>query len=130
MVLCYNAMTSDGVIFTVSSIYAALVFQTEYEGKNYILCAGSWYQVETSFFELVNNYIRNRISISTINLPVYSANMYEGEYNKKITDENPDYCFMDQYLISVEGGPKKIEACDIFTKEKQLIHITIIHKNI
>lgn len=44
------AMNSDGVPFAVCSIYAALVFQTEYEGKNYIFCSGTWYQVETSFF--------------------------------------------------------------------------------
>ena len=43
------AMNSDGVPFAVCSIYASLVFQTEYEGKNYIFCSGTWYQVETSF---------------------------------------------------------------------------------
>ncbi len=117
------AMTADGIVFTVSSIYTALVFQTEYEGKNYILCAGSWYQVETSFFELVNNYIRTHIPISAIDLPPCEANMYEADYNRKIADENPDYCLMDQYMIAVENGPKKIEACDIFTKQKQLIHV-------
>lgn len=117
------AMTADGAVFTVSSVYAALVFQTGYEGKNYILCAGSWYQVETSFFEQVNNYVRTRVPISTLTLPPCEAGMYEGDYNKKVADEHSDYCLMDRHLISVEGGPKKIEACDIFTKQKQLIHV-------
>jgi uncharacterized protein (TIGR04141 family) len=30
---------------------------------------------------------------------------------------------MDQKFVSVKGGPKKIEACDIFTKDKQFIHV-------
>lgn len=30
---------------------------------------------------------------------------------------------MDKKLVSVLGGPKKIEACDIFTKNKQFIHV-------
>ena len=30
---------------------------------------------------------------------------------------------MDQKFVAVEGAPKKIEGCDIFTKSKQFIHV-------
>ncbi len=30
---------------------------------------------------------------------------------------------MDKKLVSVENGPKKIEACDIFTRDKKMIHV-------
>lgn len=30
---------------------------------------------------------------------------------------------MDKKMTSVLNGPKKIEACDIFTKDKQFIHV-------
>ena len=49
--------------------------------------------------------------------------MTEGDYNVFATHENEDFCLMDRRLISVRNGPKKIEACDIFTKDKKLIHI-------
>lgn len=30
---------------------------------------------------------------------------------------------MDKKLVAVEGSPKKIEACDLFTKDKKFIHV-------
>ena len=40
-----------------------------------------------------------------------------------VAESNPDFCLMDRKLIAVENGPKKIEACDIFTRDKKLIHV-------
>lgn len=117
------AMNSDGTAFPICSIYSALVFQLEYEKENYILCSGSWYCVETNFFEQVNNYIKTQIKISDIHLPECSSDMYEGEYNELVANGNPNYCLMDKKLVSVAGGPKKIEACDIFDKSKRFIHV-------
>lgn len=117
------AMNSDGVPFSICSIYAALVFQTEYEGKSYIFCSGSWYQVETSFFNQVNNFIQNRIPLSSISLPECPKDKKEGQYNEMVANGNPDYCLFDCKLLSADGSPKKIEACDIFTKGKQFIHV-------
>lgn len=117
------AMTSDGIPFAVCSIYAALVFQTEYEGKNYILCSGTWYYVEASFFDRVNNFINTKIPISDIKLPDCPRDEDEEAYNKMLAESCADYCLMDRRLISVENGPKQIEACDIFTRDKKMIHV-------
>ena len=117
------AMNSDGVPIPICSIYTALVFQVEYEKQNYILCAGTWYQVETSFFDQVNNFIKNRVVISNINLPDCSIGQDEGNYNEMVAKSNSDFCLMDKKLVAVESGPKKIEACDLFTRSKKLIHV-------
>lgn len=117
------AMNSDGTPFSICSIYAALVFQTEYKGKNYIFCSGSWYQVETSFFNKVNNFIQNRIPISSITLPECPKDKNEGDYNEMVANSNDDYCLFDCKMLSAAGSPRKIEACDIFTKQKQFIHV-------
>ncbi len=117
------AMNSDGIPFAICSIYAALVFQTEYEGKNYILCSGTWYYVETSFFEQVNNFIKTKVPISDVVLPDCPLDKDEGEYNKMAADGNADFCLMDKKFVSIENGPKQIEACDIFTRDKKMIHV-------
>ncbi len=117
------AMTSEGSSFSICNIYSALVFQTEYEGENFILCAGTWYRVENSFFNRVNEFIKNQVNISSLSLPPCSNTAKEGEYNESLSRGNSDYSLMDCRLISVAGSPKKIEACDIFTKDKQFIHI-------
>lgn len=117
------AMNSDGVPFAICSIYAALVFQTKYEGENYILCSGTWYYVETSFFEQVNSFIKTKVPISNVALPDCPSDKDEGAYNEMVADGNVDFCLMDKKLISVENGPKKIEACDIFARDKKMIHV-------
>lgn len=117
------AMNSDGVPSPICSIYTALVFQTESEGKNYILCSGTWYYVETSFFEQVNNFIKTKIPISGVVLPDCPSDKDEGSYNEMVANGNADFCLMDRKLISVENGPKQIEACDIFTRDKKMIHV-------
>lgn len=117
------AMNADGTPFPVCSVFSALVFQTEYESQNYILCAGTWYQVETSFFNQVDSFIQTRITISDVNLPDCPSDKHEGDYNEMVAAANNSFCLMDRKLVSVEGGPKKIEACDIFTKDKQLVHV-------
>ncbi|MGI6239476.1 MAG: DUF6119 family protein, partial [Christensenellales bacterium] len=49
--------------------------------------------------------------------------MREDDYNEMVAKHNPEYILMDQKFHSVEGGPKKIEACDLFSKKKQFIHV-------
>lgn len=117
------AMTADGIPFVICSIYTAFIFQTEYEEKTYILCSGNWYQVDKAFFETVHNYINTYVPISNIKLPNCPADKTEGDYNIIAANSNEKYCHMDKKMISVKNGPKQIEACDIFTADKQLIHV-------
>lgn len=117
------AINSDDTTFAICNIYSALIFQTEYKSKNYIFCSGSWYQVETSFFKQVNDFIENRIPISSLAFPECPKGKSEGDYNKMVADGNVDYCLFDCKMLSADGSPKKIEACDIFTKQKQFIHV-------
>ncbi len=117
------AMSVDESVFSISSIYAALIYQTTYEGETYILCDGTWYEINSSFFNTVHTFVQNRVSISTIVLPNCPANIKEGDYNRIVADSSQHFCLMDQRMVSVEGGPKKVEACDIFTTNKQFVHI-------
>ena len=117
------AMNSDGIPFAVCSIYAALVFQAKYEEKNYILCSGTWYYVESSFFNQVNNFINTKVPLSDVSLPNCPPDKDEGAYNEMVAQSNSNFCLMDRKLISVENGPKQIEACDLFTRDKKLIHV-------
>ena len=103
------------------SIYAAIVTQVEYEGELYILYDCKWYKVESSFYENVKRAIKD-IPISNVELPVCGKNEKEGDYNSRACN-NEDYCLLDKVMFGVEGGVRKIEACDIFTKDKKFIHV-------
>lgn len=115
-------LTIDDIPFVICNVYNALSFQTSFEGKNYILSSGTWYEIDKAFLDQVNNYIQS-MTISDISLPDCGANMDEEAYNKQAVNSNSDYCLLDKKMVSVAGGPRKIEACDIFTKNKQFIHV-------
>ena len=117
------AINSDETPFVVSSIYNAIVYQANYKGGNYILSSGSWYQVNNVFFDRVNSFITASIKMSSIVLPDCATNEKEGDYNERAAKGNADFCLFDKKLTSVEYGPKSIEACDIFTRQKQFIHV-------
>lgn len=90
------AMNSDGTPFVVCSIYAALVFQTKYEEKNYILCSGVWYYVESSFFDQVNSFINTKIPLSNIELPDCPSDKDEGAYNEMVAGKQSRFLFNGQ----------------------------------
>ncbi len=117
------AIMIDDTIFSVCSVYNALVYQTEYEGKRYILCSGNWYHINSSFYEHVFDFVDNKVPLSDLQLPTCPKGMCEGDYNELISKQNPDFFLLDKKMFSVESGPKKIEACDLFSKNKQLIHV-------
>lgn len=89
-------MNSDGTPFVVCSIYAALVFQTKYEEKNYILCSGAWYYVESSFFDQVNSFINTKIPLSNIELPDCPSDNDEGANNEMVAGKQSRFLFNGQ----------------------------------
>ncbi|BDF34202.1 hypothetical protein CE91St62_22670 [Lachnospiraceae bacterium] len=107
--------------FAICNVYSALIAQMYYDDKTYILNAGTWYEVNNSFYSRVTEFISS-IPISNLSLPKCPKGMNEGEYNLEVAKQQ-DYYLMDKRLVSVLNGPKHIEACDIFTRDKQFVHV-------
>ncbi len=118
-----QALNIDGTIYTVSNIYNAIVFQAEVNSNIYILSSGTWYLVNQPFFNRVNDFILSMVKVSKVSLPNCASDEKEGPYNERVAKSSPDYCLFDKKLNSVEYGPKSVEACDLFTKNKQFIHV-------
>ncbi|MCL2313547.1 MAG: TIGR04141 family sporadically distributed protein [Firmicutes bacterium] len=117
------AIASTEEIYSTGNVYNSLIFQTKHEDNTYILVSGNWYRIDTNFHERVYLYVKNRIPVATIILPSCQIGENEGDYNKRTCDNNPDFDVMDCKLVSVSSGRKEIEACDIFTINKQFIHV-------
>lgn len=64
-----------------------------------------------------------RIPVSNLTLPKCDKNEDEGKYNEKVSKTDQEFCLMNKRLVAVNGGSKKIEACDIFTAQKQFVHV-------
>lgn len=117
------AVTDNENEFVVSNIYDALVYEKEIHETRYLLCYGDWYEVDSDFYNEVKQKIRNT-KISDLTFQPCFFGLEEGKYNELVANSSPDYVLLDQknYILKGFGG-SKVEPCDIFTRNKQLIHV-------
>jgi uncharacterized protein (TIGR04141 family) len=101
------------------SVFKCLYCELDHGSKSYVLNAGNWYSLEQDFVETINQ--------SFTRVPAYSGSFLdfdddnEARYNERLVRNDADtYCLMDRQL-TYRGGP--IEFCDIFSKNRELIHV-------
>lgn len=120
-VYCFSA-SSDELQHNWKA-YDCLYCEIQDDKKTYLLSNGNWYEVEKDFVNQINNdYNQVRDADSLVDLPMYTYKN-ENEYNEKVAENNQDFCCMDRKNISHGGGYSKIEFCDLFTKDKKLVHV-------
>jgi len=103
------------------SVFKCIYGEIGIDEKLYIINNGKWYCVATDFVQKVNEAY-NGIELSEIVLPDYEETS-EGEYNIKVAREVEDVLCLDAQNITYGGGHSKIEFCDLFTSDLQMIHV-------
>lgn len=116
-------------VFKHWSIYKCLYAEIEHEGKKFILNDGKWFNVSMSFVERTNAEFK-KVDISSLKLPVYQGGG-EGKYNEGVSENNSDKFALldDKNKISHGGGHGQVEACDLFSLDKELVHVKIYGKS-
>ena len=112
---------SDDRIIFKWSYFKCLYAEIELNAEQYILNNGQWYHVNTDFVQSINAYYDN-VEISNIDLIDYT-HKNEGEYNIAAAKESDNFLCMDKKLVSSGVTGNDIEFCDIYTLNKQMIHI-------
>ncbi len=103
-------------------VYHCLNAEIDLDGQKYILNDGSWYSLNTDFVSEVNSYY-DAIEESSVELPPYGTRK-EPEYNAYVATTYADnFDLMDRKTIPIGGGRSSVEFCDLFTKDKKLIHV-------
>lgn len=105
--------------------YNCLYSEVKEEKTNntYLLSNGKWYEIEKEFAKQVNDDYQDIKSKKTIiELPNYK-NKDENDYNIETSKVNSELYSMDRKNISYGGGYSKIEFCDLYSKNKKLIHV-------
>jgi uncharacterized protein (TIGR04141 family) len=103
-------------------VYHCLNAEIDLDGQKYILNDGSWYSLNRDFVSEVNDYF-DTIDESSVELPPYGTRK-EPEYNAYVANTYPnDFDLMDKKIIAIGGGRSSVEFCDLFTKDKKLIHV-------
>lgn len=103
-------------------VYHCLNAEIDLDGRKYILNDGSWYAVDSDFVAAVDDAYSS-IPESAVVLPPYGL-LNEPEYNSHVATTFADrFDLMDRKVIAIGGGRDSVEFCDLFTKDKKLIHV-------
>ena len=116
-------------VFKRWPIYKCLYAEVDHDGKKYVLNDGKWFNVSVNFVERTNAEF-SKIDVSSLELPVYVGGG-EGKYNKNVCDKHPAQFALldDKNKISHGGGHGQVEVCDLFSINKQLVHVKIYGKS-
>lgn len=106
------------------SVYDCIYSEQREESlkKTFLLSNGRWYEIAQDFAEEVNrDFIGIRDKECKVSLSECNGEK-EGDYNVRVAKEF-SCCLMDKKLIQHGGGYSQIEFCDLFTKDRKIIHI-------
>ncbi|MDD3340993.1 MAG: TIGR04141 family sporadically distributed protein [Bacilli bacterium] len=104
------------------SVYNCLIGEFELEGGVYCLNYGRWYKVNKNFVNDINDYYKN-VSLCNYEFP-HNHNENEDIYNEKLCASLIDAILFDKKTIRINGlGKSSIELCDVYTNNKELIHV-------
>jgi uncharacterized protein (TIGR04141 family) len=110
---------SDGQTMERWSIYRCLVYQVEVDGRLYVLSAGQWFRVDLDYRDQI--YAEVNALPRLAGLPDADPDTNEDAYNIKAAQHIKGLC-MDKRFV-YDGGPDKMEVCDILTRAGGLIHV-------
>lgn len=111
--------SSSGEAMSGWPIYRCIVYQVEVDEHLYVLSTGEWYRVDLSFREKVEAEVNALPKLE--GLPEADAETDEDAYNKKAAKAIGGLCLDKKFVY--DGGPDKMEVCDILTAKGGLIHV-------
>jgi len=105
------------------SVYKCLYVEINLQGSKFILNDSKWFKIDQDFVAKTNEDFGN-IESSSLDLPIYFGGS-EGEYNSSTAKSNSEQFALldDKNKIFHGGGHGQVEVCDLFSKDKQLIHV-------
>ncbi|MDO8213985.1 DUF6119 family protein [Conexibacter sp. CPCC 206217] len=110
---------SDGEVMASWPIYRCIVFQTELDGFLYVLSDGDWFRVDLDY--------RTRLEAEVRALPLFhgmpdaAPGSNEDAYNLEAARAMGAVCLDKRFVY--DGGPDKMEICDLLTRDGALIHV-------
>jgi len=110
---------SDGEKQPTWPVLRCIVYQTELDDQLYVLSAADWFRINLDFKERVYEEVA-RIPLLE-GLPEADAGTDEASYNVKAAAAIDGLCLDKMFVY--DGGPDKMEICDIFTRDGGFVHV-------
>lgn len=104
------------------TLYRCLVSEQEVGEHLYALIEGSWFRIQKSLVNEVNEYM-DTIPPSATHLPQHRIGEIENEYNARLAATSPELLLLDRTTGAFKGESGSIELCDVFSTTGELIHV-------
>ena len=102
-------------------VYRCLNAEIDLGGRKYFLNDSDWYNVDSDYVKDIEAYYSS-IPDSNLSLPQFGAST-EPAYLERLRNTHPQLAVMDRKLIMTGSGKSRIEFCDIYSKNKDIIHV-------
>jgi uncharacterized protein (TIGR04141 family) len=111
------------------SVYKCLYAEVDLDDGKFILNDGAWFKVASDFVAATDKAF-SKIPRSKLSLPLYQDDG-EGEYNARVAASFPDQFALldDTQKIMHGGGYGQVEVCDLFSQDRELIHVKMYGKS-
>lgn len=117
-----RALRADDSIAHHWPVARCLQAEVQLHQKSFLLSAGKWYQIDEGFVESVDRLVRE-IPAVNVGLPDYQ-DQTEGDYNTRAAKESQGrLALLDADTIRHGGGHGQIEFCDLYSRDRDLIHL-------
>lgn len=118
-VLC---VADDDRVLQRWNAYKCICCETDLENESFLLNSGNWYRVGRNFVTEVNEAY-NRIPRYVRQWIEYN-HATEALWNRAVAAADRDYfALMDTNLIRHGEGNNSVEFCDLYTRDRSLIHV-------
>lgn len=111
------------------SVYKCLYAEVDLGEGKFILNDGAWFKVASDFVDATDKAF-SKIPRSKLSLPVYQDDG-EGKYNVRVAALFPERFALldDTQKIMHGGGYGQVEVCDLFSQDRELIHVKMYGKS-
>lgn len=109
-------LTEDEDIAYNWKMIECLSTEIEWDEETYLLLSGLWFKIDKGFTDRINRELAS-LPITELEFVDSLKNEREEDYTVRLCGSNDSFLVMDQKFV--DG----IEVCDVYTKNKQFIHI-------
>lgn len=116
------AIDSDGYDVHKWSVWRCLTGTLELDGHTYVIDDGEIFQVSKDLLAELDLTI-DSIPVANLALPSCMSGTVEGVYNEETANAHPDLILLDKKFVKPGPNESQIEVCDLFSKQRHLVHV-------
>ena len=118
----YAVAQQTGDIYHSWTVYRCLYCEIDQGNETYLLNNGKWYRLGADFRDRINKQFE-QVPRCELVFPDFNDKS-EPEYNARVAAKYPEqFALLDHKEIKCGSQYDKVEFCDLFSKDKQVVHV-------